>query len=180
MIRFQTLFTALVCGFLLHSCSTVETATTKSESVASVFPSWYNTSGILVDSTTVSGYATAIGSDSTEASKRAADQSALTVEVQLGNIAEKIRMEMENNDHPAAKNKNAILILRTANAGWAGTATLNNTKSVIEGDMYRAFAVSSLSKAKVRDQWQAALKGESEFFSAFTATSAYLDFFGER
>ncbi len=151
--------------------------TDSSPSTNSIFPVWYQSTGVSSDSTSYSGYATAIAADSLVAIDRAQKQARVNLEKSIAQITEEIRSDLADAGSTNVRNTDFIIILRTAHAQVESAAKLKESISRSTDGYYRGFASVEISRPELREVLEKGFAGHPRYWGEFSSSDGFSNAF---
>lgn len=170
------LFTAFISTILISCSSTSSTVSTDTLS-SGLYPAWYNSAGYAADSVSISGFGTAIASDSTTASLRAHTEAKKNLDLYIGKLAEDVRIKLREAGVESVSNTDFILILRNAHSQAINSANSIQDQTILSNTNYRSSAEIRISKAILIQQLEKGFNGHPRYWAAYSDNEIFTSIF---
>lgn len=187
MNRILLLLSAVLIGSAIVACSsTSKTASPSASAQDSVAqqsastPSWFNKEEVTFGSSTISGYATAIDSDSASAVSKAVERATILLRQSVSNRLEAIRTDAvkELGSESGLDRPGFLIALRKADSAVNDVASTGqvNTKAVKGQSSLRGFAEVQVDRAELIKQIGEQLSSHQETWNKLFDSAAFSDF----
>lgn len=173
LFKFGALSVIIITTIGACASSSGSVESTDTNTLNSIFPSWYLTSEFGIDSLSYSGFATAIAADSTIALQRAEKQARLNLEKNIAILAEEIRTDMVESGSTDADNTDFIIILRTAHAELEATASLNQAMARQVDGYFRGFASVEITRTQIREVLGKGFTGHPRYWKGYSSAEGF-------
>ncbi len=170
------LFTAFISTILISCSSTSSTVSTDTLS-SGLYPAWYNSAGYAADSVSISGFGTAIASDSTTASLRAHSEAKKNLDLYIGKLAEDVRIKLSEAGVENVSNTDFILILRNAHSQALRAANSTQNLTIFTDTSYRSSAEVRISKTILIQQLEEGFVGHPRYWAAYSDNQVFTSTF---
>lgn len=169
---------------LLISCSGMEQAAQESGEEEKVevqqYPAWYADQNVVFDENFISGYATAVDTDSASSVSKAVSWAESELKSSVSSRLEDIRSEAlkEADNGSGLDDPQFLIALRKAEEDVGPLVETTNTevRSIKGYDTYRSFAEIQVPKSKLIERIGERLSGHEEAWNAMKASKAFQSF----